>query len=58
VLVYPFHRWVLMLLEAGAEVRNLGDVRWCATEDGSPSAGNGQHVACFILDPRSPRAAP
>ena len=35
VLVYPIDKWVLMLLEAGAEVRNLRDVRWHATEDGS-----------------------
>lgn len=36
VMVYPIDKWVLMMLKAGAEVRNLGDVRWCATEDGSP----------------------
>jgi hypothetical protein len=28
VLVYPIDKWVLALLEAGAVVRNLGDVRW------------------------------
>src|SRR3990167_4976340 len=28
VLVYPIDKWVLMLLAAGAKVRNLGDVRW------------------------------
>ena len=50
VMVYPLPKWVLMLLAAGAEVRNLGDVRWCATEDGSEGPGIGQHVACFILD--------
>ena len=52
VLVFPFQKWIMMLLEAcGAEVRNLGDVHWCATEDGSTSRGNGQHVAAFILEP-------
>jgi hypothetical protein len=51
VLVYPMDKWVLMLLDAGAEVRNLGDVRWCATEDGSPGPGMGRSIACFILDP-------
>jgi len=51
VMVYPIDKWVLMLLEAGAVVRNLGDVKWCATEDGMPGKGTGQHVACFILDP-------
>ena len=49
VLVYPIDKWVLMLLAAGAEVRNLGDVRWLATEDQSVGKGTGRHVACFIL---------
>jgi hypothetical protein len=52
-LVYPFDRWVLMLLEAGATVRNLGDVRWCATEDASAARSAGRHVAMFILEPPS-----
>jgi hypothetical protein len=52
VLVYPVDKWVLMLLDAiGTEVRNLGDVRWCATEDGAPGPGTGRHIACFILRP-------
>ena len=51
VLVYPIDKWVLMLLEAGAEVRNLRDVRWHATEDGSQGPGTGRHIACFILEP-------
>ena len=49
VMVYPIDKWVLMLLAAGAEVRNLGDVKWCATEDGSQGKGTGRHVACFII---------
>ena len=49
VLVYPIPKWVLMLIESGAEVRNLGDVRWLATEDGKAGRGIGQHIACFIL---------
>jgi hypothetical protein len=51
VMVYPIDKWVLMLLAAGAQVRNLGDVRWLATEDGSAGKGTGRHIACFILDP-------
>lgn len=51
VLVYPVDKWLLMLLEAGASVRNLRDVKWCATEDGSPGKGTGRHVAMFVLDP-------
>lgn len=52
VLVYPIDKWVLMLLAAGAAVRNLGDVRWHATEDGQPGRGTGRHVAAFILGAR------
>lgn len=51
VLVYPVDKWLLMLLTAGAKVRNLGDVKWLATEDGSEGKGTGRHIACFILDP-------
>jgi hypothetical protein len=50
VLVYPIDKWVLMLLAAGAQVRNLGDVRWLATEDKSEGKGTGRHIACFILN--------
>jgi len=50
VMVYPIDKWVLMLLEAGAKVRNLKDVKWIATEDGSVGPGTGRHIACFILD--------
>lgn len=49
VMVFPIDKWVLMLLAAGAEVRNLGDVRWHAIEDGSRGNGTGRHIACFIL---------
>lgn len=50
VMVYPIDKWVLMLLDAGAKVRNLKDVKWCATEDGSEGPGTGRHIAMFILD--------
>ena len=53
VLVYPIDKWVLMLMAAGAEVRNLGDVRWCAIEDGSQGKGTGRHIAQFILEPKN-----
>ena len=49
VLVYPIDKWILMLLAAGAEVRNMGDVKWLATEDGKPGKGTGRHIAAFIL---------
>lgn len=51
VFVYPIDKWVLMLLDAGAKVRNLGDVKWCAIEDGLPGKGTGRWIAAFILDP-------
>ena len=52
VLVYPVDKWVLMLLSAiGTKVRNLGDVRWHAIEDGTSGKGTGRHIACFILEP-------
>ena len=50
VMVYPIDKWVLMLLEAGARVRNLRDVKWVATEDGSVGPGTGRHIACFVLN--------
>ncbi len=51
VLVYPVDKWVLMMLAAiGTKVRNLGDVRWMAIEDGSQGKGTGRHIACFILE--------
>lgn len=49
VMVYPIDKWVLMLLDEGAEVRNLKDVKWHSTEDGSAGPGTGRHIACFIL---------
>lgn len=51
VMVYPIDKWILMLLAAGAQVRNLGDVYWLATEDGSAGPGMGRHTACFVLEP-------
>ena len=57
VLVYPVDKWVLMLVKAifgeHGNIRNLGDVRWLATEDGSEGRGTGRHIACFILEPIS-----
>lgn len=58
VLVYPVDKWLLMLLTAGAQVRNLGDVRWLATEDGSVGKGTGRHIACFVLEPTKTEPQP
>lgn len=51
VFVFPIDKWIHLLLEAGATVRNLKDVKWCATEDGMPGKGMGRHIAAFILEP-------
>lgn len=58
VMVYPIDKWILMLLAAGAKVENLGDVRWCATEDGKPGNGTGRHIAMFILEATNGREKP
>jgi hypothetical protein len=49
VFVYPIDKWVLMMIAAGAKIKNLGDVRWHSTEDGKPGKGTGRHIACFVL---------
>lgn len=51
VFVFPIDKWIFMFLEAGAKVRNMGDIKWHATEDGSQGPGTGRHVAAFILEP-------
>lgn len=48
-LLYPVDKWLLMLLEGGASVANLGDVRWLSVEDRAPGPGTGRHVAAFFL---------
>jgi hypothetical protein len=53
VLVYPIDKWIHLLLEAGATVRNMKDVRWCAIEDGSQGTGTGRWVAMFVLEPEN-----
>jgi hypothetical protein len=54
VVVYPVDKWILLMLAACGvtEVRNLGDVKWCAIEDGSAGKGTGRHIAAFILRPK------
>ena len=54
VLVYPLDKWVLMLLDEGAKVRNLKDVKWVSIEDSTAHKGTGRHIAMFILDPDEP----
>jgi hypothetical protein len=49
VYVYPLDKWVLMLIEAAAEIRDLGDIKWQAIEDKNAHKGVGRHIACFIM---------
>ncbi len=51
VFVFPIDKWIHMLIEAGAEIRNLKDVKWCAIEDGKPGKGTGRWIAAFVLEP-------
>ena len=51
VMVFPVDKWVLMMIEHCSEIKNLGDVKWIATEDGSEGKGLGRHIAMFVLDP-------
>lgn len=54
VFVFPIDKWIHLLLEAGAEVRNLRDVKWHSVEDRQPGKGTGRHIAAFILRPKEP----
>lgn len=49
VLVFPIDKWIHYLVDAGAELRSLGDVRWHATEDGRQGPGIGRYTMAFIL---------
>jgi hypothetical protein len=49
VLVFPTDKWMHYLIRAGASLRSLGDVRWCASEDGSQGKGIGRFTMAFIL---------
>ena len=53
VLVYPVDKWVLMIIKhlmgEFGEIRNLGDIKWLAVENGQAGKGTGRHIACFIF---------
>lgn len=59
LVVYPVDKWVLMMLAAtgAAHVENLGDVNWCAIEDGSQGKGTGRHIAAFALYPQNTKVS-
>lgn len=54
--MFPVDKWLLMMVKAifgeAADIRNLGDVKWIATEDGMTGKGTGRHIAMFILRPK------
>jgi len=52
VFVFPIDKWLHLMIKEATEIRNLGDVKWCSTEDGKEGKGTGRHIACFILDPK------
>ena len=58
VFVFPIDKWVHLMIEAGAEIRNLKDVRWHAIEDGSQGPGTGRWMAAFVLDPAKAQSRP
>lgn len=49
VFVFPTDKWIHYLLDAGAELRSLGDVRWCSKRSGKPGKGIGRYTMAFIL---------
>lgn len=53
IFVFPIDKWIHYMLEAGAEVRNLKDVRWESIEDHKAGLGTGRWIACFVLDPKN-----
>ena len=48
VLLLPVQGYVNLLLEAGAELRSLGRVRWLEAETKEPQS-NPSPICCFVL---------
>lgn len=53
VLMIPTQSYVNLLLEAGAEVRSAGRVKWLEAETGEPCKSPSP-ITCFILHPKKP----
>jgi hypothetical protein len=51
VLMIPTQSYVNLLLEAGAEVRSAGRVKWLEAETGEPCKSPSP-ITCFILHPK------
>mgnify|MGYP001603952526 FL=1 len=50
VLVFPIDKWVHYMIAAGAEIRNLKDVKWCSIEDNLPGNGTGSLDRCVYTE--------
>lgn len=55
VLLLPVQSYVNLLVEAGAELRSLGRVRWQDATTGEPMRTTPSPTCCFILNPSSTR---
>jgi len=55
VFVFPIDKWIHYFIQAGAEIRNLGDIKWLSIEDRLPGKGTGRHIAAFILKAKRER---
>jgi len=49
IMVYPQHRWIHMLVEAGAEFISIGDVEWESTEDSEMAKSASSPTMAFVL---------
>ena len=49
IMVFSQDAWVHMMVEAGAELRTLGEVKWQATEDRNCEAAASRPIMMFIL---------
>lgn len=49
LIPWPMDGWFHMLLAAGVEIRSLGEVKWLATEDGTPQKGSSRKIVLFVL---------
>jgi hypothetical protein len=49
IIVLPMNGWFHLLHRAKAEMRSIGEVRWLATEDGTPAAANSRPIMMFVL---------
>ncbi len=49
VMVFPIHRWIHYLINAGSELRSLGDVKWHSIEEDKPAKASSSWTMAFIL---------